>query len=63
MSRDGNPCTKRNSREFNADNEYFVTLHSARGWSVVAIMGFSDTLRAEGQAVESICRILREQNC
>ena len=27
------------------------------------IMGFIDTMRAEGHAVESICRILREQGC
>ena len=27
------------------------------------IMGFIDTLRAEGYAVESICRVLREQGC
>ena len=26
-------------------------------------MGFIDTLRAEGYAVESICRVLREQGC
>jgi putative transposase len=26
-------------------------------------MGFIDTLRAEGYAVESICRLLREQGC
>jgi putative transposase len=26
-------------------------------------MGFIDTLRAEGHAVESICRVLREQGC
>lgn len=26
-------------------------------------MGFVDTMRAEGHAVESICRILREQGC
>jgi len=26
-------------------------------------MGFIDTMRAEGHAVESICRILREQGC
>lgn len=26
-------------------------------------MGFVDTLRAEGHAVESICRVLREQGC
>ncbi len=27
------------------------------------IMGFIDSLRAEGRAVESICRVLREQGC
>jgi hypothetical protein len=27
------------------------------------IMGFIDTLQAEGYAVESICRVLREQGC
>jgi putative transposase len=27
------------------------------------IMGFIDTMRAEGRAVESICRVLREQGC
>jgi transposase InsO family protein len=27
------------------------------------MMGFVDTLRAEGHAVESICRVLREQGC
>ena len=27
------------------------------------IMGFIDTTRAEGHAVESICRVLREQGC
>ncbi len=27
------------------------------------IMGFIDTLRADGRAVESICRVLREQGC
>jgi len=26
-------------------------------------MGFIDTMRAEGHAVESICRVLREQDC
>jgi putative transposase len=26
-------------------------------------MGFIDTMRAEGHAVESICRVLREQGC
>jgi putative transposase len=26
-------------------------------------MGFIDTRRAEGHAVESICRVLREQGC
>ena len=26
-------------------------------------MGFIDTLQAEGYAVESICRVLREQGC
>lgn len=26
-------------------------------------MGFIDTLRAEGHAVESVCRVLREQGC
>jgi hypothetical protein len=26
-------------------------------------MGFIDTMRAEGYAVESICRVLREQGC
>lgn len=26
-------------------------------------MGFIDTMRAEGLAVESICRVLREQGC
>ncbi|TCN29236.1 integrase-like protein [Kribbella orskensis] len=26
-------------------------------------MGFIDTMRAEGRAVESICRVLREQGC
>ncbi len=25
--------------------------------------GFIDTIRAEGYAVESICRVLREQGC
>ena len=27
------------------------------------IMGFIDTMRAQGHAVESICRVLREQGC
>jgi len=27
------------------------------------MMGFIDTLRSEGHAVESICRVLREQGC
>jgi hypothetical protein len=27
------------------------------------IMGFIDAMRAEGHAVESVCRILREQGC
>lgn len=27
------------------------------------MMGFIDTLRAEGHAVESVCRVLREQGC
>lgn len=27
------------------------------------IMGFIDTMRAEGHAVESVCRVLREQGC
>ena len=27
------------------------------------IMGFIDAMRAEGHAVESICRVLREQGC
>lgn len=27
------------------------------------MMGFIDTMRAEGHAVESICRVLREQDC
>ena len=27
------------------------------------IMGFIDTMRAKGHAVESICRVLREQGC
>ena len=27
------------------------------------MMGFIDTMRAEGHAVESICRVLREQGC
>ena len=27
------------------------------------MMGFVDTMRAEGHAVESICRVLREQGC
>jgi hypothetical protein len=27
------------------------------------IVGFIDTLRAEGYAVESICRVLRQQGC
>ena len=26
-------------------------------------MGFIDTIRTEGHAVESICRVLREQGC
>ena len=26
-------------------------------------MGFIDTMRAQGHAVESICRVLREQGC
>jgi putative transposase len=26
-------------------------------------MGFIDTMRAEGHAVESICRVLRKQGC
>jgi putative transposase len=26
-------------------------------------MGFIHTMRAEGHAVESICRVLREQGC
>ncbi len=26
-------------------------------------MGFIDSMRAEGHAVESICRVLREQGC
>src|ERR1017187_2640389 len=26
-------------------------------------MGFIDTMRADGHAVESICRVLREQDC
>jgi len=26
-------------------------------------MGFIDTLRGEGHAVESVCRVLREQGC
>ena len=26
-------------------------------------MGFADTMRADGHAVESICRVLREQGC
>ena len=26
-------------------------------------MGFIDTMRVEGHAVESICRVLREQGC
>jgi putative transposase len=26
-------------------------------------MGFIDTMRSHGQAVESICRVLREQGC
>ena len=26
-------------------------------------MGFIDTMRAEGHAVESVCRVLREQDC
>ena len=26
-------------------------------------MGFIDTMRADGHAVESICRVLREQGC
>ncbi len=26
-------------------------------------MGFIDTLRSEGHAVESVCRVLREQGC
>ena len=26
-------------------------------------MGFIDTMRGEGHAVESICRVLREQGC
>jgi hypothetical protein len=26
-------------------------------------MGFIDTLRSEGHAVESICRVVREQGC
>jgi putative transposase len=27
------------------------------------IMGFIDTMRAQGHAVESVCRVLREQGC
>jgi len=27
------------------------------------MMGFIDTMRAEGHAVESTCRVLREQDC
>jgi putative transposase len=27
------------------------------------MLGFIDTLRSEGHAVESICRVLREQGC
>ena len=27
------------------------------------MLGFIDTMRAEGHAVESICRVLREQGC
>ena len=27
------------------------------------MMGFIDTMRSEGHAVESICRVLREQAC
>ena len=27
------------------------------------MMGFIDTMRSEGHAVESICRVLREQGC
>jgi putative transposase len=27
------------------------------------MMGFIDTMRAEGFAVESVCRVLREQGC
>ena len=27
------------------------------------MMGFIDAMRAEGYAVESICRVLREQGC
>jgi hypothetical protein len=27
------------------------------------IMGFIDTMRSQGHAVESICRALREQGC
>ena len=26
-------------------------------------MGFIDTMRSHGHAVESICRVLREQDC
>jgi putative transposase len=26
-------------------------------------MGFIDTMRSQGHAVESICRVLREQGC
>ena len=27
------------------------------------MMGFIDTMRSEGHAIESICRVLREQGC
>ena len=27
------------------------------------MMGFTDTMRSRGHAVESICRVLREQGC
>lgn len=27
------------------------------------IMGFIDTMRSEGHAVETVCRVLREQGC
>ncbi len=27
------------------------------------MMGFIDTRRAQGHAVESVCRVLREQGC